>query len=132
MLFRSWRTRPGRAWWVATTICVTGLALLGADGLSRPDVPAAGVLLAVGAGASYACYAIAAKALLNVGARADEVVTAEFSLGGLLLAPVLLVTDVAWLGQPAGLAVALWLGLGATAAAYVLFGRGLQIGRAHV
>jgi DME family drug/metabolite transporter len=43
-----------------------------------------------------------------------------------LLAPLLLVADLSWLAQPRGLAVALHLGLVATAAAYILFARGLM------
>jgi DME family drug/metabolite transporter len=53
--------------------------------------------------------------------------TAEFSLGSLLMAPALIVAGVDWLTRPAGLAVALWLGLGTTAAACILFGRSLRV-----
>jgi len=49
-----------------------------------------------------------------------------FCLGALLLAPVLFLADLSWLAQPRGLAVALHLGLVATAAAYTLFARGLS------
>lgn len=122
-----WRRRPAAAWWLATAICLAGLTLLGLDGLAQPDVPATGILLALGAGASYAAYALAAKALLNRGEHAAEVMAAEFSLGGLLMVPVLLVAGATWLADAAGLAVALWLGLGTTAAAYLLFGRGLRV-----
>jgi DME family drug/metabolite transporter len=51
---------------------------------------------------------------------------AAFGLGGLLLVPVLLTQPLAWLGSGSGLAMALWLGLATTTAAYVLFGRGLR------
>lgn len=122
-----WRVRPSTAWWVATTICVAGLVLLGLEGLGQSSVSPAGVVLALGAGASYALYAIAAKALLNRGAHAEEVMAAEFSLGGLLMLPVLVVAGAGWVLDPAGLLVVLWLGLGATATAYVLFGRGLRV-----
>ena len=49
-----------------------------------------------------------------------------FCLGAVLLSPLLFAADLAWLGQPRGLAVALHLGLIATAAAYALFARGLR------
>jgi DME family drug/metabolite transporter len=49
-----------------------------------------------------------------------------FCLGAVLLAPLLFVADLSWLAQPRGLAVALHLGLVATAAAYALFARGLM------
>ena len=122
-----WRERPGRAWWAATSICVTGLALLGLDGLAQPDVPALGLLLALGSGLSYASYTVAAKRLLTGGGQAPEVMAAQFALGGCVMVPVLLVSGSTWLAQPAGLAVALWLGLVTTGAAYVLFGRGLNV-----
>jgi DME family drug/metabolite transporter len=49
-----------------------------------------------------------------------------FGLGALLLAPVLLAGDVAWVGSAGGLAMALWLGVVPTALAYILFARGLR------
>jgi DME family drug/metabolite transporter len=50
-----------------------------------------------------------------------------FCLAALLLAPILLTADLGWLGQMRGLAVILHLGLVATAAAYMLFSRGLAL-----
>jgi DME family drug/metabolite transporter len=52
--------------------------------------------------------------------------SAAFSLGGLVLLRVLLIQPLAWIATPSGLALALWLGLVTTTAAYVLFGRGLR------
>jgi DME family drug/metabolite transporter len=67
---------------------------------------------------------VASKGLLD-DRPPDAVMAVVFCLGAVLLAPVLLVVDLSWLAQPRGLAVALHLGLVATAAAYFLFGRGL-------
>ena len=47
------------------------------------------------------------------------------SLAALLLLPVLFIGDIRWLAQPRGMAVALHLGIVATAAPYFLFARGL-------
>ena len=122
-----WRDRPGRAWWLATGICVSGLVLLALDDLAQPDVPMLGLMLAFGAGLSYAGYTVAAKRLLDGGADPSEVMAAEFGLGGCVMIPVLLVSGPGWLADSSGLGVALWLGLVTTAAAYVLFGRGLSV-----
>jgi DME family drug/metabolite transporter len=84
-----------------------------------------GVALAVGAGASYAVYATASKPLVE---RMGVVpgMTVAFAGGGLLLLPALATTDLSWLAEPAGPAVAAWLGLGTVAVAYLLFGLGLR------
>jgi DME family drug/metabolite transporter len=50
---------------------------------------------------------------------------ATFGAAALLMLPVLLGSDPAWLAQPAGLATAAWLAVVATALAYTLFARGL-------
>lgn len=119
--------RPGRAWWLATTLCVSGLAGLTFDGAERPGVDLGGLVLALGAGLGYASYTVAGKQLINRGARSTEAMAAEFGLGGLLLIPVLVATGADWLGTGAGLAVALWLGLGTITVGYVLFGNGLRV-----
>jgi len=49
-----------------------------------------------------------------------------FSLGAVLLSPTLLFSDPGWVLSPTGLAVALELGLAATALAYILFASGLS------
>jgi len=116
--------RPGTRWAMATALAVLGCSLLiaASGGLS---VNALGILLALGAGAAYATYAVASKGLLQ-GRPPDAVMAVVFCLGALLLAPLLFLADLSWLAQPRGLAVALHLGLVATAAAYTLFARGLS------
>jgi len=120
------KDRPRSSWAVATGVCVLGLALLIGSGATQPDVDPGGLLLALASSTGYALYTVAAKRLMNGGHRSDEVMAAAFGLGGLLLAPVLLTQPLAWLGSGSGLAMALWLGLATTTAAYVLFGRGLR------
>jgi DME family drug/metabolite transporter len=89
------------------------------------SVDGLGLVLALGAGAAYATYAVASKGLLDE-RPPDAVMAVVFCLGAVLLAPLLFVADLSWLAQPRGLAVALHLGLVATAAAYALFARGLM------
>ncbi len=106
------RERPRLSWVVATAVCVVGLALLVGSGASQPSVDPVGLLLALASGFGYAVYTVAAKRLMTDGHRSDEVMAGAFSLGGLLLVPVLLTQPMAWITTPSGLAMALWLGLG--------------------
>ena len=119
--------RPAAGWWLATSLAVGGLALLSFDGLERPTVDLLGLVLALIAGLGYATYTVAAKRLMTDGRPPVEVMAAAFGLGGVLLLPVLLIAGAGWLASPEGAAVGLWLGLVATTAAYVLFGRGLRL-----
>lgn len=120
------RRYPGTPWLIATAIAAVGVALLGgileagASGIS-----AVGLLGSIGAGASYAVYTLAAKALLMRGWSADASMGAVFGGAAAASLPILLLSDFAWLGTPAGAAMALWLGLVTTTLGYVLFGRGL-------
>lgn len=117
--------RPTARWAAATALAVCGCVLLVAGGRSI-EVDAAGVLLALGAGGSYATYAVASKQLLE---RATPLQAAAVTFAGaaLLLTPLLFFVELAWLASPSGLAVALHLGLVATALAYLLFGAGLKV-----
>ncbi|HKE99435.1 MAG TPA: EamA family transporter [Actinomycetes bacterium] len=114
--------RPGAAWLLATPPAVAGAVLLAAPGGggARP----LGVLLAAGAGGAYSCYVLATKGLLDRHPPVG-VTGATFALAALLLAPVLALAHPGSLADPGGLAVCLYLGLAATACAYLLFSRGL-------
>ena len=119
------RDRPRASWVIATSVCVVGLGLLiGSDAGGAGGQPL-GLLLALGAGAAYAVYTVGAKHLMNAGHRSDDVMTAAFVLGGVIMLPLLLTQPLAWLATPSGIVMALWLGLATTTLAYVLFGRGL-------
>jgi DME family drug/metabolite transporter len=115
--------RPDARWLCATAVAVVGCALLiGAGGpLSAEPL---GVLLCVVAGGGLVAFTTIAKGMLKE--RPHSVVMGvTFALGAALLSPALLFSDASWVLSPAGLAVALELGLGATALAYVLFAGGL-------
>ena len=83
-------------------------------------------MLAVVSGSGYATYTIIAKRLLRAGHAPERVMAASFSLGALLLVPVLVAGDLSWLRSGDGLAMAVFLGAIPTALAYVLFARGLR------
>jgi DME family drug/metabolite transporter len=105
----------------------TGLLVGGTrewDGLSGRF--AAGAALAIGAGLSYAAYAVAAKGVL---VRQAPIVVAAvtFGSGALFLSPVLALE--AWpspAALTAGWPLLVYLGVGPTALAYVLFTAGLR------
>ena len=85
--------------------------------------------MALGAGGSYAAYATTTRrASQDVEFR--SLTGAIFLLAGIASLPVLLATDLSWLRSGSGAGVALWLGIGATAIAYLLFGRGIERVRA--
>ena len=119
------RRLPDRAWAIATALACAGVATLALGG-GGGDVSAAGVALAVGAGASYAAFTLASKRLLDQGHQVEPVMARLFGFGALLLSPVLVLGDVAWLATAGGAAMALWLGAVPTAIAYILFASGLR------
>jgi DME family drug/metabolite transporter len=115
------RRRPSRRWMVSTFGAIAGVTLI-----SDPaGVDLIGVVLALGAGASYATYAVAAERLVKV-VPATGAMALGFGGGALLMIPVLWSTDLSWLASRSGAVAALWLGLATTALAYVLFGTGLR------
>jgi len=120
------RRYPGHRWAVATAIATIGVAILAAatdTGAATADP--LGLLASLGAGAAYAVYTLAAKALLDLGWTATGSMGALFGTAAVASLPVLLMTDASWLATAPGLAMALWLGLVTTTLAYVLFGAGL-------
>lgn len=117
--------RPGRRWVAATVLAIAGCILLVMAGGGGISVNPLGVFLALGAGASYAAYTLAIKTLLD-GRSPDAVMAVVFCLGALILSPLLLGADIAWVADPRGALVILHLGVIATAAAYLLFARGLE------
>jgi drug/metabolite transporter, DME family len=116
-----------RSWLLATGTCVLGLALLLLAGGAGAGSDPLGLLLALGSGAAYAAYTVAAKHLMTAGRPASEVMASAFGLGGLLLLPLLATQPLGWLASPGGVALASYLGLVTTTAAYLLFGRGLAV-----
>ncbi len=124
--WRLYGVRPGKRWLLATALALLGcgLLLLPVDGLSA-RVELSGLLLSLGAGLAYAWYALASKQLLTQ-MPPNAVVAAIFLPGALILLPLLVWTDLTWVGQTSGMLVILHLGLVTTAVAYLLFARGLR------
>lgn len=121
MIFR--REDPGLKWAAATLLSLIGCVLLITGG-KKLEINSIGVVLALGAGFSYALYAAVSKELLE--SYPPEAVTGVvFSIGALFLSPVLVFYNLDWLKTLQGISVALHLGLVTTALAYVLFSHGL-------
>jgi DME family drug/metabolite transporter len=116
--------RPTLGWVVATLVCLVGLGLLTAPGLSGGS--AVGFLLALGAGLCIAGYNVAARIQLDRGVGALEVPTGSFVLGGALLLPLLATQPMSWLATPSGFAMALYLGVATMGLANVLLTRGMR------
>lgn len=120
------RRVPSRRWVVATALALVGVALVGgvvgggAAGLAGP-----GVLWSVGAGGSYAVYALTGKELLDRGWSSGRTMGSMFGLAAAVALPLLLVTGPGWLLDLGGLVLVVWLGVVTTTVAYLLFGWGL-------
>jgi DME family drug/metabolite transporter len=119
------RKKPDRVWVMATSLAVIGCLLLFAD-KDAPAVNPVGIVLALGAGLSFATYAIVSKKVLE-GMDAVPAVAVIFSLSALYLLPFLFFFDLSYITAPANLGVVLYLGLGATSLSYILFSSGLKL-----
>jgi DME family drug/metabolite transporter len=119
------RRRPERRWAAATALACAGVVLLALAG-GDASVSAPGIALAVIAGGAYASYTLAAKRLMRDGHAPESVMAVAFGLGAVALLPVLAASGPGWLLHADGVALALFLGLIPTAAAYTLFARGLR------
>jgi DME family drug/metabolite transporter len=122
------RERAERSTLVALLLAVGGTAMVLAgphpSGDAGPEF-AAGVVSAIGAGLSYAVYAVTAKGLLHRAAPLP-LAAATFTLAALLLSPALVLEPHVIDQLAAGWPLLVYLGLVPTAGAYVLFGAGLR------
>jgi len=113
-----------------TVVAVVGLSLLARpDGDVVPDV--GGVAAALTAGLAFGGFTVLTRASLADGRRRIDTIAVPFLIGGVLLLPVLLrgvagLADPSALLRPPWLLVVVWLGVGATAAGYLLFVAGLR------
>lgn len=119
------KEKPEKKWYYATIISIVGMLLL-FDPSNGEKVNSSGVLLAIGAGLSYAVYAIASKQLLEKHPP-DVVLAALFTISAIVLSPLLFIYDLTWLSETSGILVVLHLGFFATALAYFLFSSGLAV-----
>lgn len=115
--------KPSKNWWFATLTAILGCILLFTNKNSVVIDPI-GIILAIGAGMSFAAYTLVSKRLLKEQSP-DAVVAVVFTLSAILLAPLLFMFDLSWILQSSGIAASLYLGVFATGFAYLLFAKGL-------
>lgn len=122
------RRMPTTTWMGATALATLGVVLLGfggeAGGTGGTDP--IGLLGSIGAGASFAVIANAQRRLLDEGWDPFTVVGAMGASSAVICAFAVPFVDLAWLGTPSGVTMALWLGLATISVAYVLFTWGLS------
>ena len=123
------QSRPTARWTVATATAVLGctLLVLGPE-LSGRSTPTdlTGVALAACGGLSYAVYSLIGGRLITHGHPSGEVMGVLFGAAGLIVLPLVLLTDTHWLTTVRGAAVAVYLALFTVFLAYRLFGHGLR------
>lgn len=122
LIFRG--EKPGRRWLLATVLATLGCSLLSLSG-GDVAIDLYGILLAIGAGASYAAYTLMIKGLLEKHTP-NAVMALVVCVGAIMLSPWLINCDLNWLLQPRSIGVVLHLGLATMALSYWLFARGLQ------
>ena len=116
-----------RLWVFATATAVAGLVLLVGGELTTASPPSPiGILLAVGAAASYATYIVAGNAAARRDLATQVYLAVAFSIAGILCVPFLFTGEISWLGSGDGLALVAYLSLCTTVVAYSLFNRGLR------
>lgn len=116
--------RPGRRWALATALAMAGAILLATTTSEGDRVDPLGIVLALGAGLSYAAFALWSKELTDHH-DPDLVMTWVFAVSAGALLPIGLAAGVGPLVSGRGAAMVLWLGFGSLAASYLLFGRGI-------
>ncbi len=101
--------KPNRRWTVATTIAVAGLVLQSWDQLRVGD--GLGVLMALVAAFCVGCYVVATKTELDRGTPAVEIPAAAYTLGSVVLAPLVLAQPLEWTLEPGSAALVVFLGV---------------------
>jgi DME family drug/metabolite transporter len=113
-------------WAGATALGCAGVCTLVLGSGSGGEVSMPGVGLALFAGAGYAGYAVAGKKLMDQGSTPEALMASVFTIGAVCLVPLLAFIPTGELLTGQGLALAFYLGALPTAAAYILFARGLE------
>jgi DME family drug/metabolite transporter len=122
------KERPTPATRIALLLAVAGTGMILAGPRAAGAAPvgfAAGALAALGAGVSYAVYAVTAKELLRRIAPLS-LAALTFTLAAVLLTPVLVLERGAAEQLARGWPLLVYLGVVPTAVAYVVFGAGLR------
>jgi DME family drug/metabolite transporter len=115
----------GGRWALSTALAVGGCCLLSGFG-GDLSIDFIGILFALGAAVAFAVFQVANKNMIS-GDNADVVMASVLSLGAVFLLPRLVFADLSWIITVPGTALALYLGIIATAVPNLLFARGLSV-----
>lgn len=116
-------SRPNKRWIIATTISIIGCILMIGGG-SKVQVNIIGMIFALVGGCIYSCFVVASQSALKNGNR-TTVNALIFFISGIILMPVLIVSDITWMLNIKGTVLVLYVGIITTALAYTLFGKGV-------
>lgn len=120
-----WRRYPSVAKVLAQGLAIAGAVVLALGG-SLGQTSILGIVLALGAGASYATYSLVTSAMPK-DISSLRIATFTFSIAALLMAPLFLWVPIAWAGSAEALGLLIALGAIATGGAYVLYTWGLRV-----
>lgn len=116
-------SRLSRRWWAGTACAIGGVALLMVPG-SAVQADPAGIALSLVAGTCFGVYTVSAKILTGRDVGMAAAVSVTLLAGGSALLPWTL-TELPSLAAPRSAVLVAWLGIAATAAAYMCFVTGL-------
>lgn len=117
------KVRPSKIWWYSTFLSILGCLMLFSNKESVLVDPI-GIIMALGAGLSFASYTLISRTLVE-NHSSLSVVAVVFTLSAIWLSPFLFVFDMSWIMSIEGIGVSLQLGIVATGIAYLLFAKGL-------
>ncbi len=117
------KARPSKIWWVSTFLSISGCILLFTNRESTYVDPV-GVVMALGAGLTFANYTLASRDMVQKFSSLN-VVAIIFTISAIFLAPFLFIFDMSWVASLQGIGVSIQLGVVATGIAYFLFAKGL-------
>lgn len=118
--------RPGRVWTLATVISLAGAALLVLGSGTAAPLDVGGLLLAVCAGAAFALYAVTGRQASQHGGDPLALVSLIFVVAAAVLTIPMASQDLTFVTDGRNLVVLLWLGVAATAVAYLLYQSGMR------
>ena len=117
------KVRPSKIWWTSTFLSIVGCLMLFVH-KELVLVNPVGIIMAFGAGLSFAGYTLISRTLLEKHSTLS-VVAVVFTLSAICLSPFLFVFDMSWIMSFHGVGVSLQLGIMSTGIAYLLFAKGL-------
>lgn len=117
------KKRPSQIWWYSTFLSIIGCLMLFLNKESA-NVDPLGILMALGAGLSFASYTLVSRSLVESHSSLS-VVAVVFTISAIILSPLLFLFDMSWVTSLRGISVSLHLGIMTTGIAYLLFSKGL-------